>query len=101
MMFDVPASETGNFVARRATMLFASFSILSWSARSLSPSPYRTGFCYAAITVTAGLAVLGLVELARGFAGPFILVAVGVEIILATLFFLHVLYGETVDHLKA
>ncbi len=78
-------------------MLLLGFAILSWSARTAPPSPYRTGFCFAAIVVTGGLAVLGLYELARGFAGPLILIAIVIEIVLAALFARHVLAGSSPD----
>jgi len=93
-MFGIPASETGEFVARRTGMLLLGFAVLSWSARTAPPSPYRTGFCFAAIVVTGGLAVLGLYELARGFAGPLILIAIAIEIVLAAMFARHVLVGN-------
>ncbi len=96
-MFGIPASESGEFVARRTGILLLGFAILCWSARTAPPSHYRTGFCVAAIVATAGLAVLGLYELARGFAGPLILIAVAIEILLAALFARHVLNDKSPD----
>ncbi len=96
-MFGIPASETGEFVARRTGLLLLGFAILCWSARTAPPSQYRTGFCLAAIVATGGLAVLGIYELARGFSGPLILIAIAIEIVLATLFARHALAGSDTD----
>lgn len=63
-------------MARRAAILFVGLGGLLYATRDLPPGAARRGIALSMLLMMAGLAVLGLVELALGHVGPGIFVAI-------------------------
>lgn len=70
-------------VGRRSAAMFVGLAWLMGALRSAPPSRLRTAAADAMAIACAALAVLGLAELSTGRAGPGILAAVSVEVVLA------------------
>lgn len=79
-LFSVTPHETADFLARRAAMLFGAFGVLSFLAASARSHEARFIVGLSIALAMFGLGLLGLYELARGFAGPGILLAIGIEL---------------------
>lgn len=79
----VPGSESADFLGRRAGMLMLGFAVLSFTGRNAAASTARQAIALAIGVSMAGLAVLSVREYVRGFAGPAILQAAGVEVLFA------------------
>ncbi len=75
-----------SFIARRAAMLFLGLGVLCWFARKACVSPARSAVCLGVASAMGGLAVLGLFELLREYAGFGILLAIAVELVVAVSF---------------
>lgn len=86
-LFSVAESESGEFIARRAAMLFLGIAVLSWFVRSAADSEARQAICLGIGVSMLSLAVVGLFELTRGFAGIGILLAIAVELVLGLSYF--------------
>jgi hypothetical protein len=84
----IQSTESADFLARRAAMLMLGFAILVFFGRKVSDSMARQVMAIAISINMAGFAVMGLVELGRGFANAEILTAVIIESILAVSYFL-------------
>ncbi len=82
-LFAVPIDAPAGFLARRAAMLFLGFAVLSYLARDVPHSSARQAVAAGVGASMLGLAMLGLAELARGYAGPGILLAVVGELAFA------------------
>ena len=85
-LFGVEGSSLGDFFGRRAGFLFVILSGVAFAVRDLEPSHARNTVGDAFALGMLGLAVLGTIEWARGFAGPGIFVAVAGELVIALLF---------------
>lgn len=88
-LFAIAPHESADFLARRAAMLFVGFAVLSFSMREAEPRSQRS-YSVAMATTMGALAALGSFELARGFAGLGLGLAIGVELFLTAAFVLHV-----------
>ncbi|MCF6326546.1 MAG: hypothetical protein L3J21_04540 [Devosiaceae bacterium] len=73
---------TGDFISRRAAVLFLGYAVLMWGLRNAPPSAERRAVCLAAVVMTGGLALLGIGEVLRGFAGPYTWVPIVLELLL-------------------
>ena len=60
---------------RRAAMLFLGMGVLAQLSRDAAQSPARQAISFGTGVSMLGLATMGVAELARGFAGPGILLA--------------------------
>jgi len=87
LIFDIEESSSAFFIGRRAAMLFLGLSVLLWAGRNAPHSESRQAVCLGLAVSMSGLAVLGIAEYARGYAGLGILLAVITEIALAALYF--------------
>lgn len=76
----------GDFLARRAAMLFLGIAILSFLARDAPASILRNAIAIAFAVMLLGLAATGLYEYARGYAGPGIWIAIVTEVAFAVAF---------------
>ncbi|ABE42070.1 hypothetical protein Bpro_0104 [Polaromonas sp. JS666] len=85
----VDLTSQAGLVGRRGAPLYAGIGVMFLSARNAEPSPARSALLSGAVVTCLLLAVLGTSELVNGHAGPGILVAVAIEIVLA-MTFLHV-----------
>ena len=85
-LFSVTANEAAFFMGRRTAILFLGVSVLSWLVKDAEPSLTRSAISMCFIVTMFGLAVLGAVELARGYAGPGIGLAVVTELALGVLY---------------
>ena len=85
----VDLTSQAGLVGRRGAPLYAGIGVMFLSARNAEPSPARSALLSGAVVTCLLLAVLGTSELVNGHAGPGILVAVAIEIVLA-MAFLHV-----------
>ena len=79
----VTASPAGYFMAHRAAATFFALGVLAFGARDLEPSPVRDLIARAIVAAFLAVALVGLVEYARGAAGAGMLTAVAVEVVFA------------------
>lgn len=84
-MFSIDAAQSADFLARRAACLFLGFSVLTFSARTITHIPTQKIISMVIVFTMAPMALLGMFEFARGFAGPGIFFAVCVEVVLVIL----------------
>jgi hypothetical protein len=82
-IFDIEPSEAARFISRRASFLFFGLAIISWLGREAEHSTLRQAVAMGMSTMMAALAVLGLFEFLRGYAGAGILLAISAEIFFA------------------
>ena len=85
-LWAVAFSGSVGLVCRRSAALFAGIGIVLFKLRHVAPSPARAAVATGATVACLMLALLGMVELFIGHAGPGILLAVAVEIALALAF---------------
>lgn len=85
-LFRLQEYEIGNFLAKRAGVLFLGLSMLCFYSRNTKSIEVENTVALAVGTAMGAMALLGVYELVRGNAGPGILVAVFVEILIAALF---------------
>lgn len=78
-MFSIEAAESADFLARRAACLFLGLAILFGSARTITHQQTQKIIASVIVLTMAPMALLGMFEFARGFAGPGIFIAVCVE----------------------
>ena len=78
-IFSVDATAEAAFVARRTAMLFAGYAVLAFMLSATSDPKVQRAFSMAIALSMTGLAMLGLAEFMRGFAGPGIFVAIVTE----------------------
>lgn len=82
-IWSVEFSGSTGLVCRRAAALFAGLGIMLFKLRDASPSPIRSAVTTGFVVACSLLALSGMIEFAIGHAGPGILLAVAVEIVLA------------------
>lgn len=86
-LFGLTENPLGNFLARRAAILFTALSVLSFLSRSTKSHEVKR-YVSASIGIGMGLmATLGLYEWLTGGAGPGILLAICIELVLAAVYF--------------
>ena len=83
MLFNIDGNSSAFFIGRRTAMLFLGISVLTWAGRNASHSESRQAICLGLTISMLALALLGITEYLRGFAGIGILLAVITEGILA------------------
>lgn len=82
-LFGIEGGSSAEFIARRAGILFLGLSAMSYLGRRAAPSELRQAMSLGMTILLASMAVLGLWEWGRGFAGRGILLAVATEASLA------------------
>lgn len=82
-IFDIDGDESARFISRRAAMLFFGFAVISWLGREASHSSMRQAVILGMAATMATMALTGLYEFARGYAGAGILLAVMAELAFA------------------
>ncbi len=85
-LFSLSGNDLGNFLARRAAMLFFGFATLCYLSRNAPDSALRRSIAAAVAVAMAGLALSGLFEFFRGYVGAGIWLAIVTEIGFALLF---------------
>jgi len=85
-IFGLDASTGGEVMARRAGVLFAPIGLIYLQLGASGNQQVRRALWSAGTLLMIAMALLGLTELILGRAGPGILVAVSVEVILAALY---------------
>jgi len=80
ILFAVEGNESAYFLARRAALLFLGYALISFAARNAQASAARQAISVGIAVAMLSLAVLGLVELSRGYAGIGILLAISAEL---------------------
>ncbi len=76
LLFEFEGNAASEFLSRRAAMLFLAYAAIVVSARNAKPSSARQAILLGNMGSMGGLALLGAVEFARGYAGPGIVAAV-------------------------
>ena len=79
-LFQVEAHDTGDFIARRAAMMFAGLSVLTFQARMLLDRQAERAVSIGLAVIMFALAALGACEFLLGGAGPGIWLAIGTEL---------------------
>jgi hypothetical protein len=85
-LFSLQGNDLGGFLAKRAGALFLGLSILCFLACNTSSPDIKRLVSVSVGSAMAAMALLGLYELAHGFAGPGILAAVLTETVIAASF---------------
>lgn len=83
MLFEIEATASASFLARRAAMLFLGYAVITYVSRNAEHSSARQAISLGLAATWVSLAVLGVFELVRGVAGFGILLAIGAELLLA------------------
>lgn len=85
-LFEQDGNRLGDFLAKRAGVLFIGFSVFCLASRN-TVSPEVVGIVALSIgTAMSAMAGLGFYEFINGNAGPGIMIAIVVEVIIAALF---------------
>lgn len=85
-LFGIAGSAEIDFLARRAAMLFLGLAIITWQMAGIEDLKARRAISFALSVTMAGLALSGLAEYVRGFAGPGILAAAVAETVFSLLY---------------
>lgn len=93
----VDLTSQAGLVGRRGAALYAGMGVMFLNARNAAPSPARSALLRGTVVTCLLLAVLGISELVNGHAGPGILVAVAIEIVLV-MAFIHVARSRQSSH---
>lgn len=86
--YGVPGDAAGEFLGRRASPLLLGLAVMLWSGRNAPASPLRSAVCYGVGVCFAGIAFTGLYEYGRNVASITIVVAAGLEMVVAAVFLL-------------
>jgi hypothetical protein len=78
-IFNVDGAAVGDFLAKRAGMLFLGLAALLYASRDAGVSTARTAISPGLAVAMGGLAVTGVYEFVRGYAGPGIWLAILAE----------------------
>ncbi len=78
-LFSLNGADIGDFLARRAGMLFLGLVTLLYLSRDAKASPTRTAIAAGLAVAFTGLALLGAYEYFRGYAGAGIWLAIITE----------------------
>jgi len=87
-VFGVEPTESALFISRRAGALFIAFAVIAYLGRTAAPSSLRQAVCLGLSLSFGALAVLGIFELTRGYAGPGILFPIVAETLFAYAYWL-------------
>ena len=87
ILFEVDGNESAYFISRRAAILFLGYAILSYLIRNAQHSDARQAVTLGICASMLSLALLGIFELFRGFAGIGIILAVLAEVFIAGSYF--------------
>ena len=86
-LFSLQGNELGNFLAKRAGLLFLGLSILCFLSRNSTSSEVKFIVSASVGSAMGLMAVLGIYELANGIVGTGILIPVLIETVISALFF--------------
>jgi hypothetical protein len=87
ILFQVQGGESAFFISRRAAMLFMGIAAFSWIGRNAVHSESRQAICVGLSISMLALAMLGIIEFARGFTGGGIFFAIITEVTLGVAYF--------------
>lgn len=79
-IFSIEGNEAARLLSRRAAMLFLGLAIITYSGRNAQHSVLRQAICLGMAVCMFGLAMTGIFEFARGFAGVGIMLAFAAEV---------------------
>ncbi len=85
-LFSVEGNGAAYFFGRRAGLLFLGLAVLCWVGRKAVHSPSRQAICLGLAVSMIALALLGMGEYLRGYAGPGIGLAIVTETIIGASF---------------
>ena len=85
-IFAVDGTASAVFVARRTAMLFVGYAVLGFSLAPVTDHAVQRITSAAYALAMLGLAILGIYEFGRGFAGPGIFLAIITELFFAISF---------------
>ena len=83
VLFDVEGHATASFMSRRASMMFLGLAVTAFAVKDLSDLMAQRALSLGLGVMMVALALLGIIELIRGFAGPGILFAIVTELVFA------------------
>lgn len=86
-VFGVESAPPAEFMARRGGMFLLGLAVLGWFGAAVTDIPSRKPVCISFAVAMTAMALLGLVEYFRGYAGLGMLSGVAVEMLFAFLFF--------------
>ncbi len=86
-IFGLEGNATADFISRRAAMLFLGYAVIAFFSRNSPPSDSRQAITLGIALSMLGLAILGLFEFARGFAGLGSLLPICTEFLLSLAYF--------------
>lgn len=86
-LFGVMGNESAFFIARRASMFFLGYAVISYCSRNAQPSIPRQAISLGMALSMLGFSILGIIEFARGFAGGGIFLPITAELFFAFSYF--------------
>lgn len=87
ILFGVGGNESAYFIARRASMFFLGYGVISYCSRNAQPSIPRQSISIGMAISFLGFAILGTSEFIRGFAGAGVFLPVSAELFLSISYF--------------
>ena len=85
-LFTITGDPVGDFLARRAAMLFVALAVMCWASRDAAPSAARNAIALGLAVGMIGLALTGAYEFVRGYVGIGIWLAIFTELAIAAAF---------------
>ena len=82
LLFGAEGNETAYIIARRASMFFMGYAVISFFSRTAQPSAIRQAISLGIALSMLGLLVLGIFEFMHGTFGSGIFLAVSLEVFL-------------------
>jgi hypothetical protein len=79
-LFGAAGNETAYFVARRTSMFFMGYAIISFYSRTAQPSTIRQAISLGIALSMLGLSILGIFEFVHGSVGIGVFLAVSLEV---------------------
>ncbi|WP_368187699.1 hypothetical protein [Aestuariibius sp. HNIBRBA575] len=79
-LFQIPAHDSADFLAKRAAMLFLGLGVMTFLSRQSNNSETQRILSAGMMAGMSGLAMLGLFEYLRGMAGPGMWLAICAEL---------------------
>lgn len=85
-LFNITGDPVGDFLAKRAAMVFLALAAICYASRNAAPSDARDAIALGIALGMTGLALTGLYEFLRGYVGIGIWLAIITEVTVAALF---------------
>ncbi len=87
LLFGVNGNESAYFIARRASMFFLGYAVISYCSKNVQPSISRQAISLGFAISMLGFSILGGIEFIRGIAGIGVFLPISAELFLSISYF--------------